>query len=89
MQHEPRSRKLPVGLDEIPRIRPEPRMVLRHHYVPGLSGEPGKPFHLLPSDCRILAGVRVASREDDHIPPLLPHEFPERLQPLGIYIIHI
>ena len=76
------------SLDEVSGVRPQPRVVKRDHNVPGLSGEAGKPFHLLPARCRVLAAVRVRSAYYDCIPTSGAHHLPERLNSLCVIHIH-
>ena len=68
MEFNAGSLELPVCLDEVAGIRPKTRVVHCYHNVTGLSGEPGKPGHLLPSGRNVLAPVRVRSGNDEDIP---------------------
>ena len=73
VQLDPRSSQLFHSLDEIPGIRPQAGVVQGDAQVPRLARESGQPLHLFPTLCRIFAGVGIAPRKDDGVPPPFPH----------------
>ena len=88
MQLDSRPGQLFHRLDEIPRVRPQAGVVQGDAEIPRLAGETRHPLDLFPAPGRILAGVRIASREDDGVPAIFPHQGADGVHALGKDVFH-
>ena len=88
VQLDSRPGQLFHRLDEIPRIRPQAGVIQGDAEVPCLAGETRHPLDLFPAPGRIFAGVRIASREDDGVPAILPHQGADGVHALGKDVFH-